>query len=137
MRNLVEIGALLQDPVLAVRLRPHPRPLPRTLGTRDLKALTEAIDTSTLRGKRDRAMLEVAYGCGLRVSELVGLKLYQIDLDARLVVVMGKGDKERLVPIGGAALEALADYLAARQKELAQTQSGVIKRAAANCSRAP
>jgi integrase/recombinase XerD len=128
VRNLVEIGELAQDPVLAVRLRPHPRPLPRTLGRRDLEALTEAIDTSTLRGKRDRAMLEIAYGCGLRVSELVGLKLYQIDLDARLVVVMGKGDKERIVPIGSVALEALAEYLAERQKELAQTQSGIIKK---------
>jgi integrase/recombinase XerD len=125
LRNLVENGQLANDPVLAVRLRPNPRPLPRTLGRRDLQALTDAIDTSTLRGKRDRAMLEIAYGCGLRVSELVGLKLYQIDLDARLVVVMGKGNKERLVPIGGAALEALAVYLAERQKELLKARSGI------------
>jgi integrase/recombinase XerD len=124
LRNLVENGQLANDPVLAVRLRPNPRPLPRTLGRRDLEALTRAIDSSTLRGKRDRAMLEIAYGCGLRVSELVGLKLYQIDLDARLVVVMGKGNKERLVPIGGAALEALARYLAERQKELVKAHSG-------------
>jgi integrase/recombinase XerD len=124
LRNLVENGQLPNDPVLAVRLRPNPRSLPRTLGRRDLEALTDAIDTSTLRGKRDRAMLEIAYGCGLRVSELVGLKLYQIDLDARLVVVMGKGNKERLVPIGGAALEALTQYLAERQRELMTAQSG-------------
>jgi integrase/recombinase XerD len=123
LRNLVENGQLPNDPVLAVRLRPNPRSLPRTLGRRDLGALTGAIDTSTLRGKRDRAMLEIAYGCGLRVSELVGLKLYQIDLDAHFVVVMGKGNKERLVPIGGAALEALAQYLNERQKELLKARS--------------
>jgi len=124
LRNLVDKGQLAKDPVLAVRLRPNPRPLPRTLGRRHLEALTAAIDTSTLRGKRDRAMLEVAYGCGLRVSELVGLKLYQIDLDARLVVVMGKGNKERLVPIGGDALDALAHYLAERQQELVKAPNG-------------
>ena len=124
LRNLVENGQLSNDPVLAVKLRPNPRSLPRTLGRRDLEILTNAIDTSTLRGKRDRAMLEIAYGCGLRVSELVGLKLYQIDLEAGLVVVMGKGNKERLVPIGGAALEALAQYLAGLQKELMTAQSG-------------
>ena len=62
-------------------------------------------------------MLEIAYGCGQqRIPETVGLKLYQIDLDARLVVVMGKGDKERIVPIGSVALEALAEYLAERQQ---------------------
>jgi integrase/recombinase XerD len=126
LRNLVESGQLANDPILAVRLRANPRPLPRTLGRRDLEALTGAIDTSTLRGKRDRAMLEITYGCGLRVSELVGLKLYQIDLEAHLVVVMGKGNKERLVPIGGAALEALAQYLAERQRELVKAQSGAL-----------
>jgi integrase/recombinase XerD len=117
LRHLTEIEKLKQQPSLAVKLRPHPRPLPRTLGRRDLERLLAAIDISSLRGKRDRAMLEIAYGCGLRVSELVSLKLYQIDLDARLLVVMGKGDKERIIPVGGAALTALAEYLSARQRE--------------------
>ena len=69
-------------------------------------------------------MLEMAYGCGLRVSELVGLKLNQMDLEARLLMVMGKGDKERIVPIGGAALEALKSYMLADGKRLA-LESGV------------
>jgi len=116
LRDLVDRGDLAQNPALAVKLRPHPRPLPRILNRADLGALLAAIDTSTLRGKRDFAMLEMAYGCGLRVSELVGLKLYQVHLEAGLIVVMGKGNKERLVPIGRAALDALAIYLAERQK---------------------
>jgi integrase/recombinase XerD len=115
LRHLAEIDKLEKEPIPAVRLRPHPRPLPRTLGRRDLERLLAAIDISSLRGQRDRAMLEIAYGCGLRVSELVGLKLYQIDLEARLLMVMGKGEKERIIPIGGAALTALAEYLNARQ----------------------
>src|SRR6185437_17094553 len=92
--------------------------LPRTLGQRDLEMLLDAIDTATLRGKRDRAMLELAYGCGLRVSELVGLRAGQVNVAERIVVVLGKGGKERIVPIGSAAVRALKNYLAAREAEL-------------------
>lgn len=116
IREMMERKILERDPATAVKLRPHPRPLPRTLGRADTAALIEAIDTSTLRGKRDRAMLELAYGCGLRVSELVGLKLNQVNLEAREVIVIGKGDKERIIPVGGAALRALKFYTIARQK---------------------
>ncbi|MGD0288702.1 MAG: tyrosine recombinase [Candidatus Binataceae bacterium] len=116
IREMLERKIIDRDPASALRLRPHPRPLPRTLGLADTAALIEAIDTGTLRGKRDRAMLELAYGCGLRVSELVGLKLNQVNLEARVVIVIGKGDKERIVPVGGAALRALKSYLVGRQK---------------------
>jgi integrase/recombinase XerD len=85
IREMIERKILDRDPASALKLRPHPRPLPRTLGRADTAALIEAIDTGTLRGKRDRAMLELAYGCGLRVSELVGLKLSQVNLEARVV----------------------------------------------------
>lgn len=116
IREMIERKILDRDPASALKLRPHPRPLPRTLGRADTAALIEAIDTGTLRGKRDRAMLELIYGCGLRVSELVGLTLNQVNLEARIVIVIGKGDKERMVPVGGAALRALKSYLVARQK---------------------
>jgi integrase/recombinase XerD len=123
IRELTEQGVLARDPAIALKLRPHPRPLPRTLGYSDLKALIAAIDTKTLRGLRDRAMLEMAYGCGLRVSELVGMRLRQVDLAAELVIVLGKGGKERLVPIGGSALKALRAYLSERQKGLKEQTS--------------
>ncbi len=116
IREMIERKILDRDPASALKLRPHPRPLPRTLGRADTAALIEVIDTGTLRGKRDRAMLELAYGCGLRVSELVGLKRNQVNLEARVLIVIGKGDKERIVPVGGAALRALKAYLLARQK---------------------
>lgn len=116
IREMIERKILDRDPASALKLRPHPRPLPRTLGRADTAALIEAIDTGTLRGKRDRAMLELAYGCGLRVSELVGLKLSQVNLEARVVIVIGKGNKERIVPMGGAALRALKAYLLGRQQ---------------------
>ncbi len=116
LRDLVELGILARDPSINVKLRPHPRPLPRTMSRTDIELLLEATDQSTLRGMRDRAMLELAYGCGLRVSELVGLKLNQMNLAHGLIVVLGKGNKERLVPIGGAAKRALREYLRERSR---------------------
>jgi site-specific recombinase XerD len=115
-RELVDDSILEHDPAATLRLRPHPRPLPRTLSRADVDTLLETIDCSELRGLRDRAMLEIAYGCGLRVSELVGLKFYQVDLKGGFVTVLGKGGKERIVPVGGAALRALRLYLAARHQ---------------------
>lgn len=117
IRDLVERGELKRDPRPAVKLRPRPRPLPRTLSRRDIETLLAAIDSSNIRGLRDRAMVELAYGCGLRVSELVGLELHQVDFPGGLVTVMGKGSKERLVPIGDSAVAALRRYLEARAAE--------------------
>jgi integrase/recombinase XerD len=121
IRDLLERGILERDPARNLKLHRHSRILPRTLGAKEIELLLDAIDTSTLRGLRDRAMLEIAYGCGLRVSELVALRLNQIDLAAKVVIVFGKGGKERIVPLGTAALRALTVYLAARHKA-AQTQ---------------
>jgi integrase/recombinase XerD len=126
LRSLLESGVLERDPARNLKLRPHPRRLPRTLGSKEIELLLNVIDISTLRGLRDRAMLEIAYGCGLRVSELVGLRLNQIDLAAKVVIVFGKGGKERMVPVGGAALRALTAYLAARHRaaQLRHPQAG-------------
>jgi integrase/recombinase XerD len=118
VRDFLDRGIIGRDPARNLKLRPHPRALPRTLGIEDIKLLVGAIDVSTLRGLRDRAMLEMAYGCGLRVSELVALRLNQIDLTTKVVIVFGKGGKERIVPMGGEALRALTAYLAARQEVL-------------------
>jgi len=121
-REMVERKIVGHDPAAPIKLRPHPRALPRTLGRGDLEMLLDAIDTKTLRGKRDRAMLELAYGCGLRVSELVRLRPGQVNLAERIVVVMGKGGKERIVPIGSAAVRALKSYLVAREQERSQSR---------------
>jgi integrase/recombinase XerD len=139
IRELVDEGILKRDPAEAVNLRPHPRALPRTLGRADIAALIAAIKTDTLRGLRDRAMIEMAYGCGLRVSELVTLKVHQVNLDAEVVIVTGKGGKERIVPVGGAALEALKAYLAARQKAACESamRGQKIRRAAGASSVKP
>jgi integrase/recombinase XerD len=111
VRELLERKILEQDPTVAIKLRPPSRPLPHTLGVGQIEALMDAIDTATPRGLRDRAMLELAYGSGLRVSELVNLRLSALNLETGLVVVFGKGNKERLVPFGSRARRALIAYL--------------------------
>ncbi len=95
---------LLESPKLG-------RKLPDTLDINDIDALFNAIDLSKPEGGRNRAMLEVLYSCGLRVSELVNLKISELYLDSGFVRVIGKGDKERLVPIGGEATRYLSIYL--------------------------
>ncbi len=120
-RELVDEKIIERDPAPAVKLRPHPRKLPRTLSQLDVENLIDSIDIKNPRGLRDRAMLEIAYGCGLRVSELVGLQLHQVNLDARIMVVLGKGGKERMVPMGGASIRALKAWLDRRDEILNPT----------------
>jgi integrase/recombinase XerD len=129
-RELVDERIIERDPAPAVKLRPHPRKLPHTLSPADIANLIAVIDAHDARGLRDRAMLEMAYGCGLRVSELVGLQLHQVNLAAGAVVVLGKGSKERMVPIGGAAIRALKTYLDRRDEILnpASDDKGAKKR---------
>jgi integrase/recombinase XerD len=100
-----------RDPLAEVRL-PRVRPnLPDTLEEAEVERLLAAPDLATDLGLRDRAMLEVLYGCGLRVSELVGLTVEAVNLRQGVVRVRGKGDKDRLVPLGEEAVHWLSRYL--------------------------
>jgi len=87
------------------------RKLPDTLSINDVNKLIDAIDVSKPEGGRNKAILEVLYGCGLRVSELTELKLSNLYLDIEFIKVVGKGSKERLVPIGGSAIKALKIWI--------------------------
>jgi len=87
------------------------RYLPNVLSIEEVEAIMNSVDLSTWNGKRDRAILEVLYGCGLRVSEASNLLLTNTYLDEGFVRVVGKGDKERLVPMGQVACDAIKDYL--------------------------
>jgi integrase/recombinase XerD len=106
------------DPTLRVKSPKLPRSLPRNLSEDQVAALLGAPDTETLLGLRDRAMLETLYATGLRVSELVGLKLSQVSLDMGVVRVLGKGNKERLVPLGEEAIDWLKRYFTTARAEL-------------------
>ena len=97
-------SALLESPKIS-------RKLPDTLSIHDINALISAIDLSKPEGTRNKAMLEVLYGCGLRVTELINLQISNLYLDIEFIKVTGKGDKERLVPIGSSAIKYLKIYL--------------------------
>lgn len=97
-------AALMEGPRLS-------RNLPDTLSVIEIQALINAIDLSKPEGTRNKAILEVMYGCGLRVSELINLKRSDLFLDVEYIKVIGKGDKQRLVPIGGEAIKYLNIYL--------------------------
>ena len=100
----IDPSALLESPKLG-------RPLPKTMSEREVEALLEAPDIDDPLGLRDRAMLELIYATGLRVSELVGLEIYGANLQQGVVRVTGKGSKERLVPMGEEALSWIDHYL--------------------------
>lgn len=100
-------GRIVADPTAHIDMPRIGRPLPKSLTESEVEALLAAPDVETATGQRDRAMLEVLYATGLRVSELVGLQLDQLNLRQEVVRVVGKGDKERLTPLG----EEAADWL--------------------------
>ncbi|MDR2937969.1 MAG: site-specific tyrosine recombinase XerD [Prevotellaceae bacterium] len=91
------------------------RKLPEVLSVAEIESMMAAIDLSKAEGHRNKAMLEMLYSCGLRVSELVGLQLSNLYLDKSFLRVVGKGNKERLVPIGAKAIKALTLYLEKRR----------------------
>ena len=105
-------GAIAQDPTLLLDAPKLPRPLPKALSERDVEALLRAPDVETPLGLRDRAMFELIYATGLRVSELVGLRTEQINLRQGALRITGKGGKERLVPLGEEAQHWLERYYA-------------------------
>jgi integrase/recombinase XerD len=111
-------ATIAADPTLRVKSPKLPRSLPRNLSEDQVAALLGAPDTETPLGLRDRAMLETLYATGLRVSELVGLKLSQVSLDMGVVRVLGKGNKERLVPLGEEAIDWLKRYCTTARAEL-------------------
>jgi integrase/recombinase XerD len=111
-RHQVLLGSRLDNPAAELELPRRRRALPKTLSPGEVERLIEAAAGTTPRSLRDRALVELLYGAGLRVSEAVGLERGAIDLEGRLVRTIGKGSKERVVPIGREAAEALRRYLA-------------------------
>ncbi|WP_237561517.1 site-specific tyrosine recombinase XerD [Frateuria defendens] len=109
-----------EDPTLLIERPRMPRSLPKALAEREIEALLGAPDTATTLGLRDRAMLELMYASGLRVSELVELPLAALNARQGVLRVTGKGGKDRLVPVGEVALEHLEGYLAGARPALAR-----------------
>ena len=111
-RFLAEEDPSIADPAAEVELPRTPRGLPKALTEAEVGALLDSVPGQDAIARRDRAILEVLYGTGMRVGELAGLSLGDLDLDAGLVRVFGKGAKERIVPLGRHAIVALVAWLA-------------------------
>ena len=110
-RHQILIGAQKENPAADIGLPRRARRLPRTLSPGEAERLVEAANGTAPRDLRDRALVELLYGAGLRVSEAVGLERNGVDLEERLVRSIGKGGKERIVPLGRSAADALRRYL--------------------------
>ena len=118
-------GWTAADPALHIRPTAVPRRLPKALSYDDVAALIDnAGDLDTPDGLRDRALVELLYGTGTRVSEVVGLDVDDVDLEAMTVVVTGKGDKQRMLPLGQYAADAVSAYLVRGRPALASRGRG-------------
>ena len=117
---LAREGCISHDPCARVAAPRIGRPLPKSLTEEEVESLLDAPDTTTTMGQRDRAMLEVLYATGLRVSELVGLQLGQVNLRQGVLRVVGKGNKERLAPLGEEASDWVEKFIRQGRAELLQ-----------------
>ena len=125
-RNQIRDGKRKEDPTRDIDSPRIGRPLPDTLSEQQVINLLDAPDITTARGLRDRTMLEVLYSTGLRVTELVGLSMQQINLQAGVLRVIGKGSKERILPLGEVAEDWMREYLASARPELVSQYSSDV-----------
>ncbi len=123
-RRLVARGKIVRDPADALHSPRMERYLPETLNEPDLAKLLESIDVSLPLGRRDRALLELFYASGLRISEVTNARLENLHLDEAIIRVTGKGNKMRLVPVGSVAIDALRNYLDNERPKLVKKKTG-------------
>jgi integrase/recombinase XerD len=123
-RYLASKGEVARDPAEALPLPRIERYLPETLNELQVQQLIESIDTNVPLGLRDRAMVELLYASGLRISELANARLENVDLEQGVVRVTGKGNKTRLVPVGRKACEAIANYVTNERPKFVKRRSG-------------
>ena len=122
-RHLIRVGERQDNPTALISAPKIHRSLPQSLTETDIEQLLEAPDLETNFGLRDRCMLELMYSSGLRVSELVGLQMNQVNTNLGLVRLIGKGNKERVIPVGEEALHWLAQYVKQARPGLQRVQS--------------
>ncbi len=119
-------GHMVDNPCDLVEAPKLGRYLPDVLSVDDVVSVIESVDASTSQGIRDRAILEILYGCGLRVSEVVGLKISYLYFEDGFLRVTGKGDKERLVPLGDMAADAVRTYMDVRPDPYGQDADDIL-----------
>jgi integrase/recombinase XerD len=123
-RFLVAEAMRTEDPTLLIETPKQGDPLPKALSVDEVIGLLESPDPTTLKGRRDTALLEFLYGTGARVSEAVALDVTGVDLEDRVAIVTGKGARQRMVPLGAHAVSAIARWLPDRSMVVSRRQSG-------------
>ena len=122
----IEEGDLKDNPCDRIDAPKLGKYLPAVLSVEEVDAIMESVDLKASSGLRDRAILEVLYGCGLRVSECTGLLLSHVHLDEGYVDVIGKGNKQRIIPLGEMAADAVRNYLPVRPEPSSRTYEDVL-----------
>ena len=117
-RHLIREGVVSEDPTAQIAMPKIGRSLPKSLSEEEVEALLNAPAVGDPLGSRDRAMLEMLYATGLRVSELVSLKYSQLNLNQGVIRIIGKGDRERLIPLGEEAVRWLQEFLGSGRNEI-------------------
>lgn len=125
-RYLRRIGVISNDSILNFHAPKLEKPLPIVLDEAEIRKLLDSPSDNTFEGLRDKAILELFYGCGIRLSELIQLQMNQIHLDERYIIVMGKRSKERLLPLGEYSINALKTYLKARSQSHIELQDSTL-----------
>jgi integrase/recombinase XerC len=125
-KYLVRKQIIDSSPVSVIRTPKQDKRLPQCLDVEQITALLEAPDTTSLYGARDRAILETIYSAGLRISELVALNVEDIDRRSEVLLIPGKGKKERLVPLGSVAIDAIDDYLTQKNRRFGTRRNGPL-----------
>jgi integrase/recombinase XerD len=120
-RFLLGEGIVESDPTENLDSPRLPYRLPKILEVHEVIQILDSVDTTSRLGLRDKAILEVLYSCGLRISEVISLRLHNVRFDSEIVTVMGKGSKERVVPIGQHACDAVRFYLTHLRPKLARS----------------
>ena len=123
-RFLVAEAMRTEDPTLLIETPKQGDPLPKALSVDEVIGLLESPDSTRLKGRRDKALLEFLYGTGARVSEAVALDVTGVDLEDRVAIVTGKGARQRMVPLGAHAVNAIAGWLPDRSMVVGRRQSG-------------
>lgn len=116
-RFLMAEGVVSADPSRLLRSPRRPRTLPKALSVEEVERVLDSVRSSGHEGQRDLAIIELLYGCGLRVSELIGLRIADVDVEGGVVRCLGKGGKERVVPMGSHAVAAVRAYVAGGRRE--------------------
>jgi integrase/recombinase XerD len=119
-------GITKTNPALHIESPKSSKPLPVVLTIEEVSKMIDSIDTSNAIGQRNKAMMETLYASGLRISELLDLRLSNIHLREKYIIVIGKGDKERMVPLGDMAVVALRKYIEEGRLELAKKKTDIL-----------